>query len=94
MRQMKRIKIKLGSDPDKVRTSSELRREEKEMEALLTVEEWYQTFVTTCRGLFSLGASSYTAIMHLMYCACVSRKFSLDGLNKVRFTSVVDISIL
>ena len=82
---MKRIKIKLGSDPDKVRTSLELKREEKEMEALLTPEEWYKMFVTTCKGLLSLGPSNYIAIMHLIYCACVARKFSGEGLNKVSF---------
>lgn len=83
MTQLKRIKIKLGLDPEKGRTSSELRREEKEMESLLTVEEWYQTFVTTCKGMFSLGPSNYNTIVHLIYCACVARKFSTSEVNKV-----------
>lgn len=90
MVQMKRIKLKLGLDPVKGKTSLELKREEKEIEALLTTEEWYKTFVTTCRGLFALGTSNYSAIVHLIYCACVARKFSGD-LHKVCYSVVAYI---
>ncbi len=88
MTHLKRIKIKLGLDPEKGRTSSELKREEKEMESLLTVEEWYQTFVTTCKGMLSLGPSNYNTIMHLIYCACVARKFSANEVNKVESSTI------
>ena len=81
---LKRLKVKLGSDPEKGKTSSEIKREEKEIEALLTVDEWYKTFVSTCKGMLSLGPSNYSTIIHLIYCACLAKKFSAAiELNKV-----------
>ena len=81
---LKRLKVKLGTDPEKGKTSSEVKREEKEIEALLTVDEWYKTFVTTCKGMLSLGPSNHSTIIHLIYCACLAKKFSAaNELNKV-----------
>ena len=80
---MKKIRVKLGMDPEKVKTSSETKREEKELESLLSTEEWYQTYVQTCTGLLTMGHAHYSTIVHLIYCACLAKKFSGDLLYKV-----------
>jgi len=86
MIELKKMKTKLRLPPEKPKTSSETKREERETEALLSINEWYRTFVQTCKGLYNQGSSQYPAVIHLIYCAILSKKFSLftPSLHKVK----------
>lgn len=57
--------------------ASEGRKEEKEIENLLSAQEWFDLFRETCKGLLKLGlpSSSYK-ITYFIYCAALTLKFA------------------
>ena len=68
-----------------VRSRSELSKEEKELEGLLSPQEWLQVYMKTVSGLWQLGPPYYHRMVYLIYCATISGKFGKE-LEKVGLT--------
>ena len=67
---------------------AESRREDMEMEHLLSPLEWFNLYRETCMGLLKLGtATSHYKITYFIYCAALTMKFSGE-LEKVSFSIV------
>lgn len=61
-----------------IRSKSELGKEEKELEGLLSTQEWFQVYVKTVSGLWQLGPPYYHRMVYLIYCATLSAKFAKE----------------
>ena len=61
-----------------IRSKSEPGKEEKELEGLLSTQEWFQVYVKTVSGLWQLGPTYYHRMVYLIYCATLSAKFSKE----------------
>lgn len=66
-----------------VRGKSEPNKEEKELEGLLSPQEWLEAFMNTLSGLWKLGPPYYHRMVYLIYCAAITGKFGKE-LEKVK----------
>ena len=77
---MMRLKAKkrkiIRTHPESSKVPLVVRREEKELEGLLSLQEWLRVFMETCSGLWQLGPPYYRRILHFIYCAVTLNKFS------------------
>ena len=69
------------------RSMPESSKEEKEVEGLLSLHEWFQVFVKTLSGLWKLGPPYYHRMVYLIYCAVITGKFGKE-LEKVSAVSL------
>lgn len=60
---------------DKTKTL-EVRREEREQESQLSLEKWWAVFKQTVLGLYHLGSAHYPEVLHLLFCAFFTSRFS------------------
>ena len=70
-----------------IRSRSEPSKEEKELEGLLSAQEWLQVYMKTISGLWQLGPAYYHRMVYLIYCATLSAKFGKE-LEKVSLVSL------
>ncbi len=57
--------------------TSESRKEDKDLENLLSPEEWLDMFRETCTGLLRIGSPAcHYRVIYFIYCAIVSTKFT------------------
>ncbi len=61
-----------------VRSRTEPSKEEKELEGLLSIQEWFQVYTKTVSGLWQLGPPYYHRMVYLIYCATLSAKFAKE----------------
>ena len=77
---MMRLKAKkrkiIRTHPESSKVPLDVRREEKELEGLLSLQEWLRVFMETCSGLWQLGPPYYRRILHFIYCAVTLNKFA------------------
>ena len=74
--------------------ASEGRKEEKEIENLLSVQEWFDLYRETCKGLLQMASSSSGyKVTYFIYCAAITQKFS-GSLEKVSLFMFVVVFVV